>query len=158
MPKGGKRTGAGRKPKPQIPLSADKGIATTVLSMDGPPPDHQRKCRCEICSGEDKKKCECTYLESDKGEAKIKIECRFCRIRFDHKICRCEVCAWWDILTATDRRLRFDGRRYLTDRRDGKPAQGVFLGDTRESVPTLTRGNSPSYFSASQPAGSHKPN
>ena len=46
---------------------------------------------------------------------------------------------WWlDLLHCDDKRLRFDVQKYLTDRRDGKPAQGVFVGDTREkNMPEL---------------------
>ena len=115
--RGGPRAGAGRKPKPKIPLSADKGIATRVLASpsikDGWP-------------GEEKR--------------------------------------WLELLNAKDERLRFDVQKYLTDRRDGKPAQGVFLGDTREGAQALTRGNdAPSYFgsaahSARKPSGSDLPN
>jgi hypothetical protein len=44
---------------------------------------------------------------------------------------------WMELLNAKDERLRFDVLKYLTDRRDGKPYQGVFVGDTRESVRDL---------------------
>jgi len=47
------------------------------------------------------------------------------------------------VLNAKDERLRFDVQKYLTDRRDGKPAQGVFAGDTRENVRDITFGNLP---------------
>jgi hypothetical protein len=63
------------------------------------------------------------------------------RPRRKHKICHCEKCGWWEGLTSSDRRLRFDTRRYLTDRRDGKPAQGVFIGDTREAAMDLDFGD-----------------
>ena len=39
--------------------------------------------------------------------------------------CECELCAWWVLLHVQDQRLRFDVRKYLTDRRDGKPVQTV---------------------------------
>jgi len=55
---------------------------------------------------------------------------------------------WLELLNAKDERLRFDVQKYLTDRRDGKPAQGVFVGDTREGAPPLERGNLPSHFKA----------
>ena len=41
------------------------------------------------------------------------------------KECSCEVCAWWEFLKSGDLRIRFETRKYLTDRRDGKPAQAV---------------------------------
>lgn len=127
--------------------------------MDGPPLDHVRKCECKTCAAPKKdRKCECVELNGDK------LQCKFCKLRLEHLVCRCEVCGWWEALTGTDRRLRFDTRRYLTDRRDGKPAQGVFLGDTREGAQALTRGNdAPSYFGSAahaprNPAGANKPN
>ena len=150
MPRGGDQSKnlapgkkMGRPPKATIALDdgpTKKGVASQVLAMDGPPPDHERKCPCIICAGEEKKRCECTFLDGDKG-GKIKIECFWCRTRIEHRICRCEICGWWQLLTATDRRIVFDSRRYLTDRRDGKPAQGVFIGDTRENRPDLDFGN-----------------
>lgn len=77
----------------------------------------------------------------------------------DHKAgCLCEVCAWWQILTASDTRLRFDCRRYLTDRRDGKPAQGVFVGDTRESARELDFGDLPEFVTPGQSKQTGKPN
>ena len=48
---------------------------------------------------------------------------------------------WLVLLANDDKRLRFDVLKYLTDRRDGKPAQGVFVGDTRENRPDLDFGN-----------------
>jgi hypothetical protein len=55
--------------------------------------------------------------------------------------------------------LRFETRRYLTDRRDGKPAQGVFVGDTRETMQALERGELPSLISApANPGHTGKPN
>jgi len=145
----------GRPPKPQIPLRADKGIATTVLAMDGPPV-HIRTCECETCRG---KKCECQHLKSDKeGGAGITIECAHCRTRADHAICRCEVCAWWVHLAARDQRVSFEARKYLTDRRDGKPAQGVFMGDTRESARELDFGDLPELIAPGEPLAAGKPN
>jgi hypothetical protein len=68
---------------------------------------------------------------------------------------------WLELLNAKDDRLRFDVQKYLTDRRDGKPAQGVFVGDTRESGQALNRGNLPSHFRKTESAdigGTGKPN
>lgn len=47
---------------------------------------------------------------------------------------------------------------YLTNKRDGKPAQGMFVGDTRESARELDFGDLPDLVAPgkSQPAG--KPN
>ncbi|MCU1338829.1 MAG: hypothetical protein JWO19_4410 [Bryobacterales bacterium] len=40
--------------------------------------------------------------------------------------CRCEICAWWELLQwSFDSRLKFDVRKYLTDKRDGKAVQTV---------------------------------
>lgn len=65
---------------------------------------------------------------------------------------------WLELLNVRDERLRFDVQKYLTDRRDGKPAQGVFLGDTREGMQALERGNLPSHFAPEDARGSRKPN
>ena len=51
------------------------------------------------------------------------------------------------ILDAKDKRLRLDTMKYLTDRRDGKPAQGVFVGDTRESQPGINLWRHPHAYS-----------
>lgn len=150
---GGARENAGRKPKPQIEQRANKGIASEVLSMDGAP-EHYRKCGCAICAPAKKDRlCECVVRV---GEPKV--ECKYCRTRAEHIICHCEVCGWWEGLTATDRRLRLDTRRYLTDRRDGKPAQGVFIGDTREAAMDLDFGNLLMPASPDQPGTADKPN
>src|SRR5947209_618187 len=116
---GGSRSGAGRKPKPQIEQRANKGIATEVLAMDGAP-DHQRKCKCDSCSDHRKRRCKCVKVHEQALPAE-------CTTFADHKICRCEVCGWWSLLVARDQRIIHDTRKYLTDRRDGKPAQGVFI-------------------------------
>jgi hypothetical protein len=163
--RGGRRTPRpgkkiGRPEKPKIEQFADKGIASTVLAMDGPP-DHARQCECKICAGDEKKKCECKYLESDKeGGNRIKLECHWCRTREDHRVCRCEVCGWWEHLTSSDKRIRFETRRYLTDRREGKPAQGVFVGDTREVARELDFGDLPDFVTVTpgQPAQAGRPN
>ncbi len=179
MARGGDRSAAaaangkknGRPKKPKIPLDATAGIATRVLAMDGPP-EHVRACACSICRAHPKN-CKCFEQCGDCGKLKencecekyraVKIRCLICQAVEEHKVCRCEICGWWDVLLARDRRLVMDGRKYLTDRRDGKPAQGVFIGDTREGQQALERGNAPSYFGSSAHAarntpGSHKPN
>lgn len=69
-----------------------------------------------------------------------------------------EEARWLELLNASDERLRFDVQKYLTDRRDGKPAQGVFVGDTRETMQGLERGDLPSHFPAAHPGGVNKPN
>jgi hypothetical protein len=157
----------GRPAKPQINLDlAPKKIATDVLAMDGPP-DHTRVCQCGICKGHPKNcKCfeqcgDCQRLkencECDKYRP-ITITCLNCQTIQEHKVCHCEVCGWWEALLARDARLRKETRAYLTDRRDGKPAQGVFLGDTREGMQALERGNLPSHFEAGNTRGAGKPN
>ena len=95
MAKGGHRDGAGRKPKPKIELTADKGVASRVLA------------------------------------------------RTAHGEWPGEEARWLELLNAKDERLRFDVQKYLTDRRDGKPAQGVFVGDTREATRDLDFGDLP---------------
>jgi hypothetical protein len=162
MPKGGAREGAGRHAKPKIEQRADKGIATEVLAMDGPP-DHVRKCDCRVCE-KHPANCICVVQCGDCQKLKencacekyrpIKIECRICSIVADHKLCHCEVCGWWEALLGRDLRLRKETRAYLTDRRDGKPAQGVFIGDTRESALDLDFGN---LVMPSAPANKVKP-
>lgn len=147
----------GRPGKPKIEQKAGQGIASEVLAMDGRP-DHRRKCTCSICAGDDKKKCECWTPESDTPGKTIKLQCHYCDQREDHKICRCEHCGWWTLLEGNDRRLVFETRRYLTDRRDGKPAQGVFIGDTRESARDLDFGDLPELIAPSQPGAAGKPN
>lgn len=46
-------------------------------------------------------------------------------------------------LELSERRLIEESLEYLTNRRDGKPAQGVFMGDTREAVRDVDFGNLP---------------
>jgi hypothetical protein len=158
----------GRPAKPKIEQKADSGIATTVLAMDGPP-DHQRICGCRVCANQ-KKLCACTEQCGDCGKLEENCSCEKFRVRIipcetcltveRHKECHCELCGWWEALLAGDSRLRKDTRVYLTDRRDGKPAQGIFTGDTRE-VQSLSRGNVPSYFAGSgrvHPSKADKPN
>lgn len=150
MPKGGARDGAGRPEKPKIEQRANKGIASEVLSMDGPPLTHQRKCKCDVCLAHRKRRCKCVQVKDQLLPAE-------CGTFAEHKVCRCEVCGWWEGLTATDRRLRMDTRRYLTDRRDGKPAQGVFIGDTREAAMDLDFGNLLMPAAPDQPGTAGKP-
>jgi hypothetical protein len=158
----------GRPAKPKIEQKADSGIATTVLAMDGAP-EHTRKCHCGVCKAHPKN-CSCVEQCGDCDALRencecekyrpITITCRACFTVEDHKICHCEVCGWWQLLMARDQRIIHDTRKYLTDRRDGKPAQGIFTGDTRE-VQSLSRGNVPSYFAGSgrvHPSKADKPN
>jgi hypothetical protein len=160
----------GRPAKAKVPLDdgpAKKGIATGILAMDGPP-EHIRACPCAICKSYPKN-CECFSQCGDCQKLKencdcdkhrpVTIKCQICCTVEDHKICHCEVCGWWEALLSRDSRLRKETRCYLTDRRDGKPAQGVFLGDTREGAQALERGNR-SYFEtqAAHSAGVNKPN
>lgn len=151
MPKGGARAGAGRKEKPKIPLFADKGVATRVLAMDGPPVGHVRKCKCDVCRGP--KNCTCK-----KAAGEPTLVCEQCETRAAHKICHCEDCGWWELLASKDKRLVFETRRYLTDRREGKPAQGVFLGDTRERARELDFGDLPELIATGQSVSTGKPN
>jgi hypothetical protein len=161
MPRGGDTSAkarangkkAGRPAKPAILLKADRGVATTVLSMDGPPPDHQRECKCDICSKREKL-CRCERPEYKEK----KLTCEACSTAKEHSICHCEVCGWWEVLLARDMRLRKDGREYLTNRRDGKPAQGVFLGDTREHARELDFGDLPELIAAGKSGAAGKPN
>jgi hypothetical protein len=148
---GGARENAGRKPKPKIEQRANKGIASEVLAMDGPPLDHERKCKCDGCAEHRRRRCKCLKVH----EQPLPAEC----IAFaEHKICHCEVCGWWESLLAPDRRLRKETRVYLTDRRDGKPAQGVFIGDTREAAMDLDFGDLLMPASPDQPGTAGKPN
>jgi hypothetical protein len=163
---GGARDGAGRKPKPKIEQRADKGIATTVLAMDGPP-EHKRKCRCKVCEGSPKN-CTCVEQCGDCDALRencecekyrpIKLACRACQLVEEHKVCHCEVCGWWEQLMARDLRITHDTRKYLTDRRDGKPAQGVFIGDTRESAVDVDFGDILMPAAPNQPGAPGKPN
>jgi hypothetical protein len=146
---GGAREGAGRKPKPQMPL-APKGIASEVLAMDGPP-DHERRCKCAVCVEHRKRRCKCVPAK----DQPVREECKTFA---EHAICHCEICGWWEALLAADLRLRKETRAYLTDRRDGKPAQGVFIGDTREAAMDLDFGDLLMPASPNQPGTPGKPN
>ena len=39
--------------------------------------------------------------------------------------CGCEDCAWWGLLNSPDEKVRLETRKYLTDKRDGKPVSTV---------------------------------
>jgi hypothetical protein len=69
-----------------------------------------------------------------------------------------EQARWLELLNAKDDRLRFDVIKYLTDRRDGKPAQGVFVGDTRETARDLDFGDLPMPDAPGKPGTAGKPN
>lgn len=45
---GGKRPGAGRKPKPKVTLEANKRLAVQVLALTQRP-IHVADCRCQLC-------------------------------------------------------------------------------------------------------------
>jgi hypothetical protein len=65
---------------------------------------------------------------------------------------------WMSLLADADKRLRFDVLKYLTDRRDGKPAQGMFVGDTRETARELDFGDLPELIAAGKSVPAGKPN
>ena len=115
---GGKREGAGRKPKPKIEQRADKGIATEVLSSI----DELAYWRFLLRADD--------FNDPKKREG----------------------------FSLAERAQIEDTMEYLTNRRDGKPAQGMFVGDTREVARELDFGDLPELVAAgkSQPAG--KPN
>lgn len=120
MAKGGKREGAGRKPKPKIEISATKGVASSVLASI----DEVETWRFLLHAEE--------LADPEKREE----------------------------LTLAERKEIGDRLEYLTNRRDGKPAQGVFVGDTREGQPALERGDLPTHFEtgAADTRGTNKPN
>jgi hypothetical protein len=154
--RGGKRTPSegkklGRPAKPKIEIRADKGVASKVLEMDGPPLDHERRCKCTVCEKHREKKCKCIKVH-DQALPET------CQQFAEHRICHCEICGWWEPLLAKDMRLRKETRAYLTDRRDGKPAQGVFVGDTRESTRELDFGDLPELITPGQSRSAGKPN
>lgn len=108
----------GRRPKPKILATAEKSVATGVLAMNGPPFDHRRLCKCEACTEHRENKCKCIKVHDQALPEE-------CQQYAEHCICHCEVCGWWEGLLATEKRLRIETRRYLTDRRDGKPAESI---------------------------------
>ncbi len=63
-----------------------------------------------------------------------------------------------DLLYNSDYQTRSVNFNRLLDRKFGKPAQGTFQGDTRETGKPLERGNLPSHFAAQDASRSHKPN
>jgi hypothetical protein len=159
----------GRPAKATVEQRAGKGIASEVLAMDGPP-DHQRSCPCGTCHAYPKN-CTCIEQCSDCGKLKenceckkyrpLKIRCLVCHTVEEHKVCHCEICGWWEPLLTRDMRLRKETREYLTNRRDGKPAQGVFIGDTRENQVDVDFGDilMPAAPAAeNQPRTARKPN
>lgn len=170
MAHGGKREAGpgkkiGRPAKPAIAL-ATKAVASEALALDGKP-DHLRKCDCKTCKKQSQMcKCvticgDCQKLEENcecEKTRETKLECRVCHTVEDHKICHCEICAWWDLMLARDQRVQLDTRKYLTDRRDGKPAQGVFVGDTRESARELDFGDLPELIAPGQSSAARRPN
>jgi hypothetical protein len=62
------------------------------------------------------------------------------------------------MLSLGEKCLIEDTLEYLTNRRDGKPAQGVFVGDTREISRDLDFGDLPFASAAGKPGAAHKPN
>jgi hypothetical protein len=123
----------GRPQKPRIEQKANKSIATEVLAMDGPP-DHVRKCSCRICE-KHPKNCTCVVQCGDCGKLEknceceeyraITIKCAICHTVADHRICQCELCRWWAHRLSSDKRIRYDADVYLTNQRDGKPAEKI---------------------------------
>jgi len=134
----GKKVGRPRKAAIAAPAGAvTKTIATEILELDGRP-DHKRRCTCGICAGELKKKCDC---EAQKLQNEISGEieqCVWCRTREDHKVCRCQVCGWWDLLEAKDKRIALDSRKYLTDKSEGKAVQPVITEQNRPTEINVT--------------------
>lgn len=114
----------GRPRKAKVALVADGEVAGEILAMDGAP-DHQRKCRCEVCADHRKRRCKCNPPKEDEKPDER------CAIFAEHQICHCEICGWWEGLEAADKRLRIDTRKYLTDRVRGKPIQPVTHEDTK---------------------------
>ena len=84
--------------------------------MDGPP-DHIHKCKCRVCEGT--KDCQCR-----KTETQI-VACDQCKTIAEHKVCHCEICRWWQHRLSPDKRIRYEADVYLTNRRDGKPAEAI---------------------------------
>jgi hypothetical protein len=107
----------GRPAKPKIEQKADKSIATEVLAMDGPP-DHERRCTCKVCEAHRERKCKCVKVHDQPLPAE-------CVTFAEHRICHCELCRWWEHRLSPDKRIRYDADVYLTNKRDGKPAESV---------------------------------
>jgi hypothetical protein len=124
----------GRPQKQKVEQTASPEVATEVLAMDGPP-DHRRKCKCEVCADHRKRRCKCNApKEGEKPDER-------CKTFTEHRICHCEICGWWEGLDAPDKRLRIDTRKYLADRSRGKAIQPVTHEDTkpREIIVTVRR-------------------
>lgn len=137
----GNKVGRPAKPKIIRP-AADKSVASTVLAMDGPP-DHTRDCHCHICEAYPKNcKCfvqcgDCHKLEKNcecEEYRPTKIRCTACDTIEDHEICQCEVCRWWRHRLSSDRRIQYDADVYLTNRRDGKPAESIIAEGKLEII------------------------
>ena len=136
----------GRPAKPKIDQKADKSVANEVLAMDGPP-DHTRLCGCRICT-KHPKNCECTEECGDCHKLKencecetyreTKPQCAACKTVAEHKVCHCEVCRWWRHRLSTDKRIQYDADVYLTNRRDGKPAESI-TAETSMTIHVIER-------------------
>jgi hypothetical protein len=133
----------GRPPKPKILApAADKSVASAVLAMDGPP-DHIRDCRCHVCEAHPKN-CRCFEQCGDCQRLKencecekyrpLKIRCQACATIEEHEICQCELCRWWRHRLSPERRIQYDADVYLTNRRDGKPAESIIAEGKLEIV------------------------
>jgi hypothetical protein len=133
----------GRPAKVKIVTSGTtRSVAQDVLGMDGPP-DHQRDCPCRVCE-KHPRNCTCFEQCGDCHKLKanceceeyrpIKIRCRACDTIEDHRICQCEVCRWWRHRLSTDRRIQYDADVYLTNRRDGKPAESIIAEGKLEII------------------------
>lgn len=107
----------GRPQKPRIEGKVTHAIATEVLAMDGPP-DHERKCECRACEEHRKSRCKCLKVHDQPLPDA-------CKTAGEHKVCHCEICRWWSHRLSTDKRIRYDADVYLTNQRDGKPAEKI---------------------------------
>ncbi len=76
---------AGRR-SPRLNSKPPRGIASEVLSMDGPPPDHERKCKCDTCNDHRQRRCKCVKVHDAPlpaecvtfGESTRFVHCRVC--------------------------------------------------------------------------------
>lgn len=144
MPRGGDTSAkarangkkAGRPAKLKVEQKAEKSIAVAVLAMDGPPSDHFRVCECDTC-----RKCE-KLCRCDQPEYKDKrLICEACTTAKEHSVCHCEICRWWQHRLSKDSRIRYDADVYLTNRRDGKPAESVISEGRLEIIVTERSGS-----------------
>jgi|SRR5580658_534245 hypothetical protein len=136
----------GRPPKPKIESKADKSVANEVLAMDGPP-DHIRDCDCRVCA-KHPKNCDCEEECGDCRKLKENCECATyrpvtprcaaCRTLDEHRICHCEHCRWWRHRLSPDKRISYDADVYLTNRRDGKPAESI-TAETSMTIHVIER-------------------